>query len=72
MTNFRSACNWSGYENDCDLKEVDEAIQRIDKQCGERNPGWLEMGDWAKSYGREVDGVEICYCINVLHPHHGC
>lgn len=32
----------------------------IDQKCGSLTVGWVFMGPWNKSYGREVDSVEIC------------
>ncbi|KAK7749272.1 hypothetical protein SLS62_008241 [Diatrype stigma] len=55
-------CNWAGSPNfnRCDGMEVLEAMDTIDRTCGPAAVGWVLMDQWAKSYGREVDTVEIC------------
>lgn len=53
-------CYWGNSHSKCSAGEVEEAMEELGKSCGPLTAGWLFMEDWDKSYGLEVNGVEIC------------
>ncbi|KAK4208252.1 hypothetical protein QBC37DRAFT_379252 [Rhypophila decipiens] len=53
------ACSYGG-EQPCDSPEISDAESRFNAKCGAARAAWVYMGDWKKTYGRDVASAEIC------------
>ncbi|RYP51774.1 hypothetical protein DL768_002960 [Monosporascus sp. mg162] len=53
------ACSWGGPQP-CSSREYTDAMQILDKKCGNLAAGFVQMTDWKKIYGRTVVGEETC------------
>lgn len=60
-------CSFGG-NNPCSGDEFDQFNGWADDKCGWWTSGWVEMGDWKKSYGRQIVMEAICgYANGEIH-----
>jgi hypothetical protein len=55
-------CNYGG-ANSCADHEAQAAFSSLQGHCGNRNAplgGWYHLKDWAKTYGYDAAGAEVC------------
>jgi hypothetical protein len=52
-------CNFNGV-NRCWQQEYNEASGIIDRTCGQNRAGTVYVDRWKKTYGRDVQGANIC------------
>lgn len=52
-------CSYGG-SNPCSTAEWTDANSTMDGACGAGNGAYSWIGDWAKTYGRDVAGASIC------------
>ncbi|KAK4158737.1 hypothetical protein QBC43DRAFT_339751 [Cladorrhinum sp. PSN259] len=53
------ACNYGGW-NPCYINELVAAWAAIQRDCGVGNGGWWFNPSWAKTYGVDAAGANIC------------
>lgn len=53
------SCSWGGSQG-CSTQEYTDAMTLLDKDCQQLVPGWVEMDDWKKIYGRTTVGEAFC------------
>jgi hypothetical protein len=53
-------CTYSGWER-CWRSEYDESVILDDISCGQDHYGWVYIGAYDKSYGRDNSGANICF-----------
>ncbi|KAK1761596.1 hypothetical protein QBC47DRAFT_397561 [Echria macrotheca] len=52
-------CNYNA-DNRCWSSESNEADGLMNSSCGNNGIGWVFIGQYSKSYGRENKGISIC------------
>ncbi|EPE26160.1 hypothetical protein GLAREA_02072 [Glarea lozoyensis ATCC 20868] len=54
-------CNYASHAQSCSEGELSDTWDLVDLGCGDRIAGWVVIDDWAKSFGRDNNGVGECW-----------